>query len=170
MRSRKVRRAANVAAMSGWTLAFFALVTLMSVIVGDFLSIPLGVVLGVLAYNELRGGAMIRRFEPAGATRLAYNQIALGVVIVVYSVWSLISALRSPDLAAATASVGDPQVSAMLGSITNIVTYGLYGTMVAVGVIVPGLTAIYYQTRARLIRDVLAATPPWVIAALRAAS
>jgi hypothetical protein len=37
-----------------------------------------------------------------------------------------------------------------------------------VGVVAPGLTALYYFSRARLIRTVLAQTPPWVVDAMRA--
>jgi hypothetical protein len=168
LRARKVRRAANVAATSGWTLAAFAGLTALGALFGDLVALALGGALGALAYNELRGSAMLRRLEPRGARILGYNQIALGALIVAYSAWSLVAALGSPALASLGGATGDPQTDAMLSSLTGMMTYGLYGTLGAVGLIVPGLTALYYFTRARVVRTVLAQTPPWVIDAMRA--
>src|SRR5437868_10327370 len=79
LRAKKLRRAASVATMSGWTMAFFAFCTLVCVLFGDFVSLVMGVGLGVVAYNELRGGAMLRRFDLRGPKLLGYNQFGLGV-------------------------------------------------------------------------------------------
>lgn len=169
VRSRKVRRAATVAATSGWTMGAFGGITLLGVIFGDLLALAIGVALMALAYNELRGGAMLRRLEARGASVLGYNQLALGAVIVAYSGWSLIGSLTSPALASVSGATGDPQMDAMVRDLTTLLTFGLYGTLAAIGVIVPGLTAVYYFTRARVVRGVLADTPPWVLDAMRAA-
>jgi hypothetical protein len=166
-RSKKIRRAATVASMSGWTMAIFAVITLVGAVFGDIVSLVLGVGLAVITYNELRGGGMLRRFEPAGAKRLAMNQIALGVLIVGYAIWSLLSMLRTPVLAQMGGSTGDPDMDAMVQNISGTVAYALYGGMGFVGIIVPGLTAWYYYTRGRLVRAMLRDTPPWVIEMLK---
>jgi hypothetical protein len=167
LRSKKVRRAVGVAMFSGWTMAAFALVTALMVVFGDVTGLVLGVLLGAIAFNELRGAAMLRRFEARGARVLGWNQVGLGVLICAYSAWSLVSAINSPALAAMSGSTGDPDVDAMVGQITGLVTYGLYGTMFVVGVIVPGLTALYYFTRGRHVRAFVSRTPAWVVDAMR---
>jgi hypothetical protein len=167
VRSRKVRRAAGVATMSGWTMAFFALMTLLPALFGDFVSLVLGIGLSVVAFNELRGAAMLKRLDANGAKRLGWNQIGLGALIVLYSLWSLVSALRDP-LALVGGSTGNAEANQMLTGIAAPLAAAIYGTMAIIGVIGPGLTAWYYFTRGRLVREVVAQTPAWVIDAMRA--
>jgi hypothetical protein len=168
VRAKKIRRAAGVAALSGWTMALFAGITLLGGLFGDWVAVALGAGLSVVAFNELRGAEMIKRFDPAGARRLGFNQIALGLLLVVYAAWSLWSALRTPILASA-GSTGDPDMDATIGRISNLVAYGLYGGLAVAGVVAPGLTALYYFTRGRLIRAMVEQTPAWVIQTMRAA-
>ncbi len=153
---------------SGWTMAFFAAVTLLGVVFGDYASFVVGVALGAVAFNELRGGLMVRRFEPRGARALGYNQFFLGAVIVSYASWSLYAALRQPLLASAGGSTGDPKLDEMVRSLTALVTYGLYGSLFVIGIVVPSLTAWYYFSRERLVRAMIEKTPHWVIEAMRA--
>ncbi len=169
-RSRKVRRAADVATLSGWTMALFAGLTLLGALFGSLLSLAAGLGLAGVAYNELRGAAMLRRLDQRGARTLGYNQIALAVLIVGYAALSLVLQLRSSPLEAMGGSSGDAQVDAMVTSITSSVTYALYGGMAALGVIAPGLTAWYYFTRARVVREFLKHTPEWVVTTMRAAA
>src|SRR5512145_3111917 len=91
IRSRKARRAATVAMISGSTMIFFAVITLLSALFGDLAALLMGIGLSITSYNEIRGGMMLRRLDADGAIRLLYNQIALGVLIVAYSAWSLYS-------------------------------------------------------------------------------
>ncbi|MCA9286083.1 MAG: hypothetical protein KDA22_12740 [Phycisphaerales bacterium] len=169
-RTRKVRRAAGYATASGWTLVVFAALTFTGVLFGDFVSLAIAVALAVLGANELRGGAELRRFDAGGARRLAFNQLGLGVLIVAYASWSLVVALRDPALAGLQQSTGDAGIDEMVGQIANLVTYGVYGGLAVVGVVVPGLTAWYYHSRGRIVRAALAETPSWVIDAMRATS
>lgn len=174
-RSKKVRRCAGVAAFSGATMAFFAVTTLMIGLFGDWLSLVCGVALGVIAYNEIRGAAGLKRFDPGAARLLAINQIGLGVLICGYSALSLVMAIRNPAIKSAMAQVGgstgDPNMDATLASVAGLAdmaVYGLYGTLFVVGIIAPGLTALYYHSRGRLVKEFVASTPAWVIDAMRA--
>lgn len=169
-RAAKVRRAATVAAISGWSMAAFAPLTLLGVLFGSTVALVLALALRVLAWNELAGGAMLRRFDPRGPRRLGFNQIALGALIVAYSAWSLAKALNNPTLASVGGSTGDPEMDAMIAGLSEMVAWGVYTTMAGAGVLIPGLTAWYYFSRGRLVRDLLARTPDWVVATLRAAS
>lgn len=170
-RSKKVRRAAAVAKGSGWTLAIFAVITLIGAAFGDVTSLVMGAALGGLAFNELRGGRMIARFDAKGASVLGGNQLMLGAAIVAYSGWSLYSATKDPALARlAGGSTGDADVDATVQSIANFATYGLYGTLAVGGVVGCGLTALYYYTRARIVRQLIEETPTWVLDTMRAAA
>ncbi len=167
-RAKKIRRAAGVAALSGWTLAIFALVSLFGVAFGDWTSVVAAGALGVLAFVELRGGKLVRAFDERGARQLGFNQIALGGLIVAYSAWSLYQAARSSPLTS-MGSTGDPAMDANIEQLSKGIAYGLYVILGATGVIVPGLTAWYYFSRQKLIRRFVAETPAWVVDTLRAA-
>lgn len=174
-RSKKIRRCASVAAFSGATMVFFAVTTLMMGLFGDWLSLACGAALGIIAYNELRGASGLKRFDPGAARLLAINQIGLGVLICGYSTLSLVMAVRNPAIKSAIAQMNgaaaNPEIEGAIASIetiTNMAIYGLYGTLFVVGIIVPGLTALYYASRGRMVKEFVAGTPPWVIDAMRA--
>jgi len=170
VRAKKVRRAAGVATMSGWTMALFAILTAAGGLLGDLVSLALGLGLGVVAYNELRGAAMLRRFEERAALRLGWNQVGLGVLLVVYAGWSLVNALIHPIIGSGAGATGDAQTDAMLGRLSDLIAVGMYGGIGVLGIIAPGLTACYYFTRGRVVRKVVEGTPGWVIQAMRAAA
>jgi hypothetical protein len=170
-RATKIRRAATVAAISGWSLIVFAALTALGVLFGSITALVMALALAVLGWNELRGGAMLRRLDPRGPRTLALNQLTLGVVIVAYAAWSLHKALSNPTtLASVGGSTGDPQMDAMIAGVSEMVAWGVYGTMAAVGIIVPGLTAWYYASCARFVHTLLNDTPSWVVQTLRAAA
>lgn len=163
-RSKKVRRAAGVAKGSGWSLAFFAFISLAAGLFGDVTSLVVGAALGILAFNELRGGKMIGRFDPHGARVLGWNQLVLGLVILAYSLWKL----THPESVGEAS--GNAEVDEMVQNISSMVTYGLYGTLAVVGFLGCGLTAMYYFTRARIVREMVSGTPAWVLETMKAAA
>lgn len=164
-RAKKVRRAASVAALSGWSMLVFACISLALAFFSDWSAWAVGIGLLLVALNELRGSAMLRRADPAGAKVLGWNQLVLAALLVAYATWSLATSLRQP-LGTALQS-GDPQIDAMAANITSAVTYGLYGTLAVLGLLLPGLTSIYYFSRARIIRSFLAETPEWIVEIMR---
>jgi hypothetical protein len=168
-RARNVRRAAVVAFISGGTLALFAFITVLGVLFGDLVSLLLALGLGGLAFNEIRGGLRLRRFEPAATKQLACNQIALGLLIVGYSAFALFTALSDP-MAAAGGGTGDPAMDATIARLSIALSIGIYGTMAILGIIAPGLSAWYYHSREKYVRSMLTQTPDWVIQTLRAAA
>lgn len=181
-RAKKVRRAAAVAAFSGWSMAVFAGLSLLFAFLSDWTAWAVGIGLAVIAWNELRGAGMLRRIEPRGARVLGWNQVALGFLIVAYAGWSLYSAARGNGVSALLSAgagggsggmagmIGDPQMEQMVRELTTTLTYVVYGSVAVVGVIVPGLTAIYYFTREAIVRRMIGGTPAWAIDALRAAA
>jgi hypothetical protein len=164
-RAKKVRRAASVAALSGWSMLVFACISLALAFFSDWSAWAVGIGLLLVALNELRGSAMLRRADPAGAKVLGWNQLVLAALLVAYATWSLATSLRQPP--GAGMQSGDPQIDAMAANITSAVTYGLYGTMAILGLLLPGLTSIYYFSRARIVRSFLAETPAWIVEIMR---
>lgn len=169
-RMKKVRRAASVAVLSGWTLAIFGAMTLLGVVFGSLTSLVLGGLLIGLGVNEIRGGNEIRRLHLRGPRRLGWNQIALAVVIGVYAGWKLLVVATGDPLEAYGGSTGDADMDEMLTGLTTSISYALYGGVLVVGTLVPILTARYYFSRARHIRAMVDATPDWVVQTLRTAA
>ncbi|MCX5688702.1 MAG: hypothetical protein NTV94_02735 [Planctomycetota bacterium] len=168
VRAKKVRRAAAVAVTSGWSMLFFAMLTLLGGLLGDMASLVMGLALAGLSVNELIGASMVRALNPAGARRLGFNQLVLGGLLVVYAGWSLWTNLQSPAMGELSDELAaDPQMQAVVGQVSSMVTWVLYGGMAVFGLVVPGLTAVYYFSRARAIRSVIETTPEWVIEAMR---
>ncbi|MGH7244418.1 MAG: hypothetical protein ACREJD_13490 [Phycisphaerales bacterium] len=166
-RAKKILRAAGMAWLSGWSMAVFAALSLAFAFMSDWSAWTIGIGLAVCAANELRGGAMLKGMNPRGASILGWNQVFLGVLIVAYALWSLYSTSKSPALASLAQGTGDPGIDAMAKELTTVVTWALYGTMVVVGFVVPGLTAIYYFTRGPLVTAFRRETPDWVLEVIR---
>lgn len=164
-RAKKVRRAASVAALSGWSMLVFAMISLAFAIFSDWSAWAVGIGLLLVALNELRGSSMLRKADPAGAKVLGWNQIVLATLLVAYSTWSLATALRQPP--SNSMPSGDPQLDALAASITSTVTYGLYGSMAVLGLLLPGLTSLYYFSRIHVVRTFLADTPEWIVEIMR---
>lgn len=168
IRGKRIRRAASIAVTSGWTMLFFGMLTLLGGLLGDVASLAMGVALILLAINELIGASLVRGLEPRGSSRLGINQLVLACVILLYAAWSLKANLDAPALSEMNEQLAiDPQMQEAVGSISRLVVWGLYGTMAVVGTLVPALTAWYYFSRASIIRNFIAAHPPWVIELMR---
>jgi len=167
VRAKKVMRAATIAVINGWTLGMFAAITSVTVLWGDWVSGILAVGLGACAFVELRGAGRLRKFDVSAARMLGFNQVALGAGVVIYAAWSYVAA--KSGVVGAAGQTGDAGMDAMVADLANTLIVGLYGGMALFGVLVPGLNAWYYFTRARVMRELLAGTPRWVIEALKAA-
>ncbi len=164
---KKITRASNVARFGGWSLGFFSIITIAFGLPADFVSIGLGAALCVVAFNELRGGALLKHLKPAGATLLGYNQLGLGILTVAYAGLQLWNTTHGASITQAIGSTGDPETDELVSRMTGAVTYGLYGTLAVLGALIPGLTSWYYFSRGKLVRAMLRDTPPWVVDVLR---
>jgi hypothetical protein len=165
-RARKVRRCAGIATFGGWTTGAFGGLTLLCLPLSfSWSGLFIGAALGVAALGEFHGASLVRGFDPRGARRLAMNQVMLGACLVIYAVWCLAQSLVHPS----SMQSGDPNLDAMVAGWNRIVALGLYGTLAAVGVVAPGLTAWYYASRARSSSGSARKTEASVVEALKAA-
>lgn len=178
-RSRKLRRAVLFAVVSGWSMAAFAVLSAAFAILGGWESLAMGVALGVLGANELRGAARLRRFDDAGARILGVNQLALAALLALYAAWSLYGLSHhggASGLITRNDPSAGPEVNKILENfdvglegLSELIGWVVYGAVGFFGVLVPGLTAVYYFTRAGVIRRFRAETPAWVLEAINAA-
>lgn len=170
LQSRKVRRAASVAAFSGWTTAVFAALTLL----GGLFSLPaflLGVGFAVSAAIEIRGAAALRRFESGVVKRLAVNQAALAGMLCAYGAWSIFAALTAPGPYAAYLDGGGAMADAVrpIAKLQTSVTIVFYLALIVCSLIAQGGAAVYYLTRKRHIDAFVQTTPAWALDMLKAA-
>lgn len=161
--ARRIRRAAVVASMSGWTLAVFALATLASGVFGNWPDLAVGIVLAAVAFNELKGADQLRAFDQSAPRRLALGQLILGVAIAAYAAWKWYEQSRRSPLAAYGGSTGSAEVDAMLIDITDSITPIIWGSVAIVGIITCWLTAAYYASKTQAVRIFRERAPAWVI-------
>jgi hypothetical protein len=167
-RAKGILAAARVATFNGWTVSVFAVLTVLSGLVGGFspLLLVLGGGMAVVARNEFRGRLLLRRLDPQGPALLTRNQLGFMALVVAYCAWSLFRAVTNPD----------PQWVVLQelagleeGYIQDLVTTG-YLTGILLTVLFVGLNARYYHRRAAMLARYLADTPDWVVALQRSAS
>jgi type IV secretory pathway VirB2 component (pilin) len=169
-RARKIRRAASFAAFSGWSMVLFAVITGLGALFGSISSFIVASALAYVAYRELKGGTLIRSFDLRGVKLLVRNQLLLGTLIVAYAGWSIINSLQTDPLAAIGGSTGDPSIDGLAQQLTSVVTWGVYGTMAVLGIVIPAATAWYYASRGTALERFKRETPDWVVEALNASA
>ncbi len=170
-RAAKISRAAIVAALSGWTMAFFAAITFLSGLF-SWPALLIGAALGVIAYVELRGSRGLRRFDLEAPRWLGYNQIALGVLLVAYGAWGLVHALVAASPYESYLAAGG-QVAEILEPIDRLnrtITAIVYLAVILGGMAAPAFGSVYYFTRRRHIVAYLEQTPDWIVETLRIAA
>ncbi len=163
--ARKITRAGNIAAFNGWTLGIVAGFSLMFAF-SSIMSLVMGVTLGLIAVNEFRGRRMIRRFDLRAPQLLGWNQIALIIVLVGYSLWNIHMAMIEPNQLAAdlaAAGVGANALADSIGDIFVKAKIAAYVSLIILSVIFQGINAAYYFSRATHLRAYLNGTAPWIV-------
>ena len=162
-RSASFLGAAKVAAFNGWTVGFFAV---LSMLFGLFslTSFLVGVGLAFVARNEFVGRRRLRSFDPSGPELLWRNQIGFMALIIAYCLWSMYRtvALPDPEMTELTELLGDGT-----GELVQSLTLTVYATVIVATGIFQGLNARYYFLRVARIRDYVRDTPEWVLALQR---
>jgi len=151
--------AAKVAAFNGWTIGFFAVVSLLFGIF-SLTSLLIGIGLAIVARNEFKGAAGLRSLDPEGLQLLWRNQVGFMTLIIAYSLWSMFRALYVPDpqIAEITQLLG-PGTEELVRSLT----LTLYGAVIAATGIFQGLNARYYFLRVARLEAYLRETPEWIV-------
>jgi hypothetical protein len=151
--------AAKVAAFNGWTIGFFAVV---SILFGLFslTGFLVGVGLAVVTRNEIVGRRRLVALDTSGLELLWRNQVGFMALIIVYCLWSMYSAVARPDpqMAELTDLLGEGT-----GELVQSLTVTVYAVVIVATAIFQGLNARYYFLRVALMKDYLRDTPQWVL-------
>ncbi len=162
-RARKFLSAARVATFNGWTIGFFAALSLLFGF-SSLRVLVLGAGMAVVSWNEFRGRRMLRDFDPAGLRLLGRNQVGFMGVIILYCLWSMYAATHGQGI-----DLG--QLETLIGPTEDLVrtlALTVYGAVIAATVLFQGLNARYYFVRMRLLEAYLAETPSWIVDLQRA--
>ena len=151
--------AAKVAAFNGWTVGFFAVVSILSGLF-SLTGFLMGVGLAVVARNEFVGRGRLRALDPSGLDLLWRNQFGFMTLIIVYCVWSMYRTVAAPDpqMAELTELFGEGT-----GDLVQSLTLTVYALVIVATGIFQGLNVRYYFVRVARIRDYVRDTPRWVL-------
>lgn len=174
--------AVNLASFNFWCFAIGAAVSLLAA-----LFFPSGLIavacLALLAYNERRGGRLVRNFESKGALLLFYNQLGCLFLITVYCFWQIAACCLNPTpfdgsadssliisqllSGAGVSRESDPD---MMKELYRTVVVSFYLAIVVLSALFQGLCAWSYYRKYKLLEDFLRQTPTWVLTVLKATS
>lgn len=164
---KKVRRAIRVALVDGWTLAFFACLTILFSI-GSLPDMMIGIVLGGIAAVELYGASRLRKLDPAACKILGFNQLAFAAMIIIYALSKLVPMMLGRPSAMAADLASDPMTSQLIDTrdythMINMIYMAVYAGLIVYAICSMGILSLYYFTRIKHIRSYLQQTPPWII-------
>ena len=165
---RPIKRAIFFAHTDGWSLAVFAV---LSILIGlsSVTAILIGTALGIVAYVELSTIPKLKKLDPTAPKILAYNQLGLAAVLIIYASWNLLfpptasSVMNSlgPELGG---SAGDlSAIGGQVDSIFSMAVHLIYLALIAVAFLAQGSLAYAYYRRIGMIKAYLATTPEWIV-------
>src|SRR6478672_9922795 len=112
---RKIRRAAGVATFDGWSIACFAALTWVCGMT-DPTTIAIALVMGTVAFVELRAANRLRAVDVTASRTLAFNQFVFAGLLVAYALTRITLVLRGGAKAALAGQL-DPQTLELLGEL-----------------------------------------------------
>ncbi len=180
-RAGKIRRAVAVARFDAWSTGFFAVMTLMYVAVSvafgfSLIALLIGIGMAIVAYNSFCGAGELKQFNLRGPRRLGWNQLGFALMICLYCAARIVQGLLFTDeiiqpfvayFSQMAELSGQPISTQDMATKVKIVYCAIFGAVIFVSILVQGLTAMYYFTRAGHIRAYLKQTPDWVVEILR---
>jgi hypothetical protein len=163
----KIRRAVAVANFDGWTIAGVAAITIVCSLT-SISGIALGLGMTYVAWRELSSAAALKKLDPEAPRRLAINQLVLCGMLVLYFGWTLFQDLTGPS-ASSQLIAEAPDAQSMLGNFSGIDDISrefdiiLYVGLILTSVLAQGLTARYYSSRGRILKEYQTTTPQWIL-------
>ena len=160
-----LRRAVSVGQIDGWSIGIFGVITLLTSI-GSMPGMVLGAGMTVLAIFQLKAAARLSMLDENAPRLLARNQIILGILLLLYGTISLVLVINDPAPLSSSAGSTDPEMAHMLApydEMASTLYMALYVGVMALAIIGPGLTALYYNRQRKRIIAYRAATPPWLL-------
>ncbi len=162
LQEKTLKRVLLVSAIDGWSIIVIAgLGTLLTLVLGEFSGLLVGLLVMLAGAIELRGRRRLLRREASGMNLLVRAQLFLLSVILVYCV----SRLGSFDGETALANL-TPEMEAMLKEagleradvlpLVQMMFYVVYCTVAFVSVLFQGGLILYYRSRTGAVTEALA--------------
>jgi len=155
--ARSILKAERAAAFNGWTIGFFAAVTLLFSLSSPITAL-LGFGMAVVAWNEFRGRKMIRQLDSRGPQLLGRNQLGLMVLLIAYCLWNLV---RTPAPISGLAEL--EEVLGPVEDLARTLAFFVYGSVIVLTAVFQGLMARYYFARVGMMEAYLEDTPRWIV-------
>ena len=164
--AKPIRRAIAYARFDAWSLAVFAVASLLCV-GGSGTDVAVAVLvaatLATVAAVEFVAVHRLRKLDPSAVRLLTRNQLALAAAILAYCGWNLYLTAHDRGLMAALLQQLAGQADAQTTDVARRAIYALYAGLAVIGPAWTIGTAWYYATRAKPLAAYLAQTPPWVL-------
>lgn len=163
-RGRKIRRACSTARFQAWSISIFAAFTIIFSLF-DPPGLLLGIGMAVTGFFQFQLGNRLSRLDLAAPRRLAWNQLALGAMVVLYAIWGLFHAGSNALPPEVLAAAGGQDIGPMLRSaedLARMIAILVYATVAFAAVLGQGWAAWYYFSREKYVRGYLAQTPQWI--------
>ena len=160
-----LRRAVSVGQIDGWSIGVFGVITLLTSI-GSMPGMVLGTGMAVLAFLQLKAAGRLSQLDEAAPGILARNQIILGTLLFLYGSISLWGAINNPAPLSSSSTEMGPEIAQMLApyeEMAQVMYEALYVGVMALSIIGPGLTAMYYYRQGKHIAAYRLSTPPWLL-------
>jgi protein-S-isoprenylcysteine O-methyltransferase Ste14 len=163
---KSIRRAIFMAQTDGWSLAVFALLSLVCGF-SSLTAILVGLGLGVVAFVELRTIPRLKQLDPKSPQTLGYNQLALAGILICYAVWNLLfPSGMSQDIINSAPELQSAGFD--LGTMESQINHLIYFALIIVALGAQGSLALFYFRRTKIIQSYLANTPAWIVEMQRA--
>lgn len=156
--ARSFSKAERAAAVNGWTIGFFAAVTLLFSL-SSLVTALLGFGMAIVAWNEFRGRKMIRQLDSRGPQLLGRNQLGFMVLLIAYCLWSIVR-MRAHSIS------GLEELEELVGPVEDLartLTNFFYGSVIVLTAVFQGLMARFYFARVEMMVAYVKDTPAWVV-------
>jgi len=158
-------RVLKISGVEGWSIIILAgLGCLISLALGDYSGVGIGLLIASAGGMELRGRKLLRRRDPSGMKTLARSQLFLLGVVLVYCATRLgsfddatVMGNLTPDMETALKELGI-QKSDIL-PLVRLTFFATYGGLALGTLLYQGGMAIYYRAKTPLVTEALT-TPP----------
>lgn len=160
-----LKRVLIISLLDGWSVMIIAaLGILITLIMGDYSGVLVGLLIGAAGWMELRGRKLLIRRDPAGMKSLARSQMFLLAVILVYCVTRLgsfdettVMGNLTPDMEALLKESGIQKADVL--PLVRLTFYSAYGAVALGTVLYQGGMTLYYRAKTKLVIEALT-TPP----------
>jgi hypothetical protein len=126
----------------------------------------LGAGMLVLGVRQSRTARRLRQLDENAPSQLAQNQLLLGILLFLYGAVSLAMVIHSPVSLSSQVGGMDPEVGQMLADYDDLAQsmyMAVYVGVMALAIIVPGLTGLYYHRQRKRIVEYRTSTPAWIL-------